>query len=107
MCIRDRRISSLSAEQGGLRRASSRLPIDSNRDLNLWAWLLDWRSHCVSLAQRPTVRGLHLTVLEVKHANHENARGKRRGSAHVLSLIHISEPTRQAESSYAVFCLKK
>src|SRR5665213_4320503 len=29
-------------------------------------------------------------------------------AAHVtdLSLIHISEPTRQAESSYAVFCLK-
>ena len=25
----------------------------------------------------------------------------------MLSLIHISEPTRQAESSYAVFCLKK
>src|SRR5665213_3710152 len=24
-----------------------------------------------------------------------------------LSLIHISEPTRQAEISYAVFCLKK
>src|SRR5678809_980093 len=24
-----------------------------------------------------------------------------------LSLIHISEPTRQAESSYVVFCLKK
>src|SRR5674476_1481995 len=24
-----------------------------------------------------------------------------------LSLIHISEPTRQAETSYAVFCLKK
>src|SRR5665213_46066 len=23
-----------------------------------------------------------------------------------LSLIHISEPTRQAETSYAVFCLK-
>ena len=31
-------------------------------------------------------------------------------SAHTnldLSLIHISEPTRQAEISYAVFCLKK
>ena len=33
-------------------------------------------------------------------------------SSHVLShlnlsLIHISEPTRQAEISYAVFCLKK
>ena len=26
---------------------------------------------------------------------------------HALSLIHISEPTRQAEISYAVFCLKK
>jgi multiple sugar transport system substrate-binding protein len=28
-------------------------------------------------------------------------------SAQALSLIHISEPTRQAEISYAVFCLKK
>src|SRR5674476_475163 len=28
-------------------------------------------------------------------------------SPHDLSLIHISEPTRQAEISYAVFCLKK
>ena len=29
------------------------------------------------------------------------------GSTIYLSLIHISEPTRQAEISYAVFCLKK
>ena len=29
------------------------------------------------------------------------------GTADELSLIHISEPTRQAEISYAVFCLKK
>ena len=28
-------------------------------------------------------------------------------AGHALSLIHISEPTRQAEISYAVFCLKK
>ena len=28
-------------------------------------------------------------------------------AAGILSLIHISEPTRQAEISYAVFCLKK
>src|SRR5678809_1746533 len=34
---------------------------------------------------------------------HLNSRKK---SKH-LSLIHISEPTRQAEISYAVFCLKK
>ena len=27
--------------------------------------------------------------------------------SYYLSLIHISEPTRQAEISYAVFCLKK
>src|SRR5665213_4128484 len=35
---------------------------------------------------------------------------RRRGLRHRapdLSLIHISEPTRQAEISYAVFCLKK
>src|SRR5665213_1773152 len=30
-----------------------------------------------------------------------------RGGTVGLSLIHISEPTRQAEISYAVFCLKK
>src|SRR5665213_3780978 len=29
------------------------------------------------------------------------------GDPFYLSLIHISEPTRQAEISYAVFCLKK
>ena len=38
---------------------------------------------------------------------------KKKGVKHIyaravdLSLIHISEPTRQAEISYAVFCLKK
>ncbi|WP_460379561.1 hypothetical protein, partial [Staphylococcus aureus] len=36
----------------------------------------------------------------------------RRASGHTkiylfLSLIHISEPTRHAQISYAVFCLKK
>src|SRR5450759_1579834 len=29
------------------------------------------------------------------------------GSIHILSLIHISEPTRLGMISYAVFCLKK
>src|SRR5665213_3692900 len=32
--------------------------------------------------------------------------GQRQRLSLVLSLIHISEPTRQAEISYAVFCLK-
>ena len=29
------------------------------------------------------------------------------GTQHLLSLIHISEPTRRTPISYAVFCLKK
>ena len=32
---------------------------------------------------------------------------RRMAELYELSLIHISEPTRQAEISYAVFCLKK
>ena len=32
---------------------------------------------------------------------------KRQGIVHILSLIHISEPTRLLSISYAVFCLKK
>src|SRR5678809_1034306 len=35
------------------------------------------------------------------------ARGQAGLQGLYLSLIHISEPTRQAEISYAVFCLKK
>ena len=35
------------------------------------------------------------------------ANGKTKAVVLELSLIHISEPTRQAEISYAVFCLKK
>src|SRR5664279_6059784 len=33
--------------------------------------------------------------------------GKLSGYGQVLSLIHISEPTRRTPISYAVFCLKK
>ena len=36
-----------------------------------------------------------------------NRCGKDNHTTSELSLIHISEPTRQAEISYAVFCLKK
>ena len=32
---------------------------------------------------------------------------KKHGAEKVLSLIHISEPTRLLSISYAVFCLKK
>ena len=36
-----------------------------------------------------------------------NTTGETITELYILSLIHISEPTRQAEISYAVFCLKK
>src|SRR5678810_1446633 len=42
--------------------------------------------------------------------SHDGRHSRGRGgypAAYRLSLIHISEPTRQAEISYAVFCLKK
>ena len=39
---------------------------------------------------------------ELHYAEHELL-----ANVSILSLIHISEPTRQAEISYAVFCLKK
>src|SRR5665213_473806 len=43
-----------------------------------------------------------LTVITVAGAD---GRTIRLGKVTALSLIHISEPTRQAENSYAVFCL--
>eukprot|EP00828_Plagiopyla_frontata_P033506 TRINITY_DN4350_c0_g1_i6.p2 TRINITY_DN4350_c0_g1~~TRINITY_DN4350_c0_g1_i6.p2 ORF type:complete len:127 (+),score=20.32 TRINITY_DN4350_c0_g1_i6:160-540(+) len=48
---------------------------------------------------------------ELKMLTYVNKKGERSNyplaTALELSLIHISEPTRQAEISYAVFCLKK
>ena len=41
-----------------------------------------------------------VTISRIGDSGHEH-------TAYTLSLIHISEPTRQAEISYAVFCLKK
>src|SRR5678816_3358618 len=45
------------------------------------------------------VRALDLVILELV--------GNAERNLHVLSLIHISEPTRLLSISYAVFCLKK
>src|SRR5678809_1730293 len=41
------------------------------------------------------------------HADYISAAPGSKTPRRMLSLIHISEPTRQAEISYAVFCLKK
>src|SRR5665213_4075926 len=46
---------------------------------------------------------LHGTLRREDQCRHEGDRDEDVD----LSLIHISEPTRQAEISYAVFCLKK
>ena len=51
-----------------------------------------------SLRQMDEVKSSSSNTLAVDRSN---------GTDPVLSLIHISEPTRQAEISYAVFCLKK
>ncbi|GAB5881849.1 hypothetical protein JMUB7530_27840 [Staphylococcus aureus] len=42
----------------------------------------------------------------MSHAQIRNDMSNKR-KAEALSLIHISEPTRHAQISYAVFCLKK
>src|SRR5674476_95821 len=57
------------------------------------------RTHCRQLHRRGTA----LPRVARRVAWHELPRRTRQR----LSLIHISEPTRQAEISYAVFCLKK
>ena len=48
---------------------------------------------CLDIKDGQTVKGTNFVNL--------------RQAGDPLSLIHISEPTRQAEISYAVFCLKK
>ena len=52
------------------------------------------------------VHQLTLDSLTEKLAVSEQESAKNE-ALYLLSLIHISEPTRQAEISYAVFCLKK
>ena len=52
------------------------------------------------------VSHIDVDALDDEQVNYIHSYLKERG-VEILSLIHISEPTRQAEISYAVFCLKK
>ena len=57
-------------------------------DLEWWKW---------AVCQRHILEGVSLYAFFYEHIEWPP----------VLSLIHISEPTRQEAISYAVFCLKK
>src|SRR5665213_4121297 len=48
----------------------------------------------------------HAVNAAAAHRGDQIKVGDIEGTVQALSLIHISEPTRQAEISYAVFCLK-
>src|SRR5665213_4304460 len=64
--------------------------------------LLEWETPILALR---SPRLLPLMALDLEWRL--RAKLTRRYLLSGLSLIHISEPTRQAEISYAVFCLKK
>src|SRR5665213_3029563 len=71
----------------------------------------------VGLQSSPTVMAPHGVwassgLTDIHHQGHSPGKDVRNGDhrteeAPSSSVIHISEPTRQAEISYAVFCLKK
>ena len=48
-----------------------------------------------------------ISVLGSEESKQSTIKGLKSAEGYILSLINISEPTRQAEISYAVFCLKK
>ena len=60
-----------------------------------------------SLYQEGEDAGKQLTKEMESFVSDYNMMIRKIGDLSDLSLIHISEPTRQAEISYAVFCLKK
>src|SRR5678809_489796 len=66
------------------------------------------RVNCLTFHVPSSIAGLyHQPMAEDRGlaALLSGARGTEKSLKQLLSLIHISEPTRQAEISYAVFCL--
>src|SRR5678809_554177 len=65
-------------------------------------------SHLMAQAVQELFPGAQVTIGPViENGFYYDFSYKRPFTPEDLSLIHISEPTRQAEISYAVFCLKK
>eukprot|EP01016_Furgasonia_blochmanni_P042240 TRINITY_DN5590_c0_g1_i1.p2 TRINITY_DN5590_c0_g1~~TRINITY_DN5590_c0_g1_i1.p2 ORF type:complete len:108 (+),score=14.24 TRINITY_DN5590_c0_g1_i1:66-389(+) len=50
---------------------------------------------------------VHIPCIHQKQVTQSIKRQRALHIQHILSLIHISEPTRRTPISYAVFCLKK
>ena len=67
----------------------------------------DWPQALHADLYRPQPNGRYPAVLMVHGGGWERRSPEDTAALSRLSLIHISEPTRQAEISYAVFCLKK
>src|SRR5674476_1600439 len=65
--------------------------------------MVAWMSDDALAETLATGRGVYWS----RSRNEMWRKGDTSGHVQRLSLIHISEPTRQAEISYAVFCLKK
>ncbi len=63
------------------------------------------------MSDRGSVRHTGASQRDMRQLKHpicgEYSEGKGKDTRVVLSLIHISEPTRLRRISYAVFCLKK
>ena len=74
--------------------------------------VIDWVSTTFTMVERDMCGLEWGRLYETYHTTpystvHVTERVKALQADESLSLIHISEPTRQAEISYAVFCLKK
>src|SRR5674536_38912 len=59
------------------------------------------------LGRVPSKRDIRAERIEAKVAWFHGDSDEVSGSPRILSLIHISQPTRLLSTSYAVFCLKK
>src|SRR5674536_209126 len=91
-----------------------RLVCDNLSGLNVMRWQRILPILCVlllfSLATAGCTVSLNPSNVQVNPSQSPlgiNSTGTSNGTAHMLSLIHISEPTRLLSNSYAVFCLKK
>eukprot|EP01016_Furgasonia_blochmanni_P045519 TRINITY_DN6433_c0_g1_i13.p2 TRINITY_DN6433_c0_g1~~TRINITY_DN6433_c0_g1_i13.p2 ORF type:complete len:122 (+),score=9.72 TRINITY_DN6433_c0_g1_i13:121-486(+) len=70
--------------------------------------LIGCTAHLVFQANQNRLEGVTLRpVLKNRKLRRVHLSSARVHTVHILSLIHISEPTRLGMISYAVFCLKK